>query len=206
MTTGTPPWPQVRATAPDGHHILARQGVHLLCGAGAFFLRDWPLWMVLGAVVLGGLASAGLYARYGRYSLLRDGEGFLSGAVWYAIGLTLMLLLFRDYPQAAFVGWLILSVGDSASTLAGTALPLYRYPGTNRSLGGTLGFIAAATLAVGFGLWWWDGAFAAVPWARIAIVAAICAAAEVIVPPRLNDNLYLPILGAGLFLLLAALI
>lgn len=176
---------------------LLRQGLHLACGAGAVCLKFWPVWAVSSVLLFGMALSVGVFHLRGRHGLLRPEEGYLSGALWYALGVLGAVLLLPS--EAALVGWLVLAAGDSAATVVGSHMPLWRFAGRKRSLGGMLGFFGLSLGVLTLGLFWWhEGAVAAVPFARLLGVCAVCAAAETLVT-RLNDNLYLPLLAGSLY-------
>ncbi|MCX7019603.1 MAG: hypothetical protein WCK47_04210 [bacterium] len=191
-------WSKPGTQSDSNHKWLARQLLHLGCGAGAFFLKDFPMVLVACGVVVGVLIIFAVILWRGGLGLLREGEGYVSGAVYYAIGLLIAMLLFS--PEDVFVGWLILSAGDSASTIVGRNWPLWRWPGARRSVGGSLGFFVASLAVLCVGLAWWHGTFGVVPYARIILVSAVCAAAEVWTP-KIDDNLYLPVLAALVYAL-----
>lgn len=186
---------------PDAE--LLRQLVHLLSGAGAFLLYYWPKWAVLGLLGAGVLlvAATHLYGSKGRQwnPLYREGESlWRNGAIRYAIGVGLAVLLFA--PRDAFVGWLVFAAGDSTSTVVGRRWPLRRIlSGTAgrgaKSVGGFLGFVVVAALVAWMGDWWWSGGTSAGAAVRVLGVAAVCGAAELLVP-RVDDNFYLAVLGA----------
>lgn len=187
-----------------------RQLVHAASGAGAVFLRYWPPWLValtvFGGAVFAGLVSMHVHGKRGSSPaaeeprlpgpLYREGESpWRSGAITYSVGVILAVLLFP--PEAAFVGWLILAAGDSAATVFGERWPL-RMLTTRRSVGGSLSFCAFGILAVSGGLVWWHGFLRGEDVISALTAVLGCAVAEAVLG-RVDDNLYLPALGAGLF-------
>lgn len=181
-----------------------RQCLHALSGLGAFLLFYLP-----GAAVVGLLAGGALFAalvgsvRRGRdrqsapTALHRPRESvWWSGATTYALGVMAAIVLFP--AEGAFVGWITLAAGDSASMLAGTRWPVRRL-GSTRSLGGLVAFAVAAAAAVAGGLAWWHGGLSAGHAAAAVAVGAVCAVAETFVP-RVDDNLFLPSLAAIVYL------
>jgi dolichol kinase len=108
----------------------------------------------------------------------------LTGATTLAIGYTIALLLLPGWPAVA--GILIAGVADPAAALVGRRFGRHRYPG-GKSLEGSLAFVAVATALL-----------LAVPGVGMggAVVAALALA--VVEAPTLpvDDNLYLPVLGA----------
>jgi dolichol kinase len=179
------------------HRFVLRQGVHFLCGFGALSLKFFPAWIVaqyIGAICLALMIA---HQRTQHWRIHREGERMLSGAVLYGIGLLVVLLLFP--AEAAFVGWITLGAGDSASTIAGTVWPIRSIRAGRKSLGGLAGFAIACFFALACALTWWHGSYSASLLARGAIVSVICAFAESFIP-RINDNLFLPCLASLLYL------
>ncbi len=135
-----------------------RQLVHLLCGGGAFLLFYWPQWAVLALLLAGAMIGVGLQwdkVRAGRHvvPLFRSGESLAwNGAITYGLGVGSAVLLLPTEP--AFIGWIVLAVGDSAATVVGRRLPLVRFETVGKSLGGSIAFAVSATAAVIFAQVW----------------------------------------------------
>jgi len=135
-----------------------RQLVHLLCGGGAFLLFYWPAWAVIALLWTGFVFSTAVRmyeARRGSASfpLFRSCESYWrNGALTYALGLTICILLFGREP--GFYGWIVLAVGDSFATTVGRHLPLWRWPYLGKSLGGTVAFVVFSTPALTLAQYW----------------------------------------------------
>ena len=125
---------------------------------------------------------------------MRPQEGPFSGAVAYAIGVLLVIWLFP--PDAAFVGWLALAVGDSAAEIAGRFAPIRRWRWCQKSVGGTLGFIIGSTFAILAGLLWWNGETGWNQALPVFVVSLPSAAAEAVCVGAC-DNLIVPLVAAA---------
>lgn len=191
----------------DSPRETLRQLLHLLCGAGAFVLWYWPRVAVVASLLVATtfLIVAERYLRKRRHVTIpmfrAEETGYANGAVRYAIGVGLAVLFFPQ--QYAFLGWLIFAAGDSASTLIGRRWPVYRLK-NRRSLGGFLGFIFAAGAAALLGVLWWNQDISMVHVQTLAVVAALCASAELLIT-RFDDNYFLPPMAAGLCWLLSVM-
>lgn len=188
-------------TAPSSRE-WPRQLVHCLCGLGAFLLWYWPKLAVIALLAAGALLVfvTDQFERHrGRKlnPLLRPGESVLhNGAIRYAIGVAIAIALFSKFH--AFLGWIIFAVGDSASTICGRAWPI-RQIGSRRSLGGFLGFLVVSVVVATLANWWWTAQIAVRP--TILIACTVCGLAELFVT-TIDDNYYLPSLGAAILYLL----
>ncbi len=180
-----------------------RQFVHLLTTSFVVLLR-WldPTGAALcaaGAVVLNWVVLPLLSADF-----RRPGAPFLDGVRTYPVAV-LALVLLLPLP-AAGAAWVVLGVGDAASNVIGRRRGHPPFAGrSDRSLAGTLGFVAAAAPAA-VAAWW----FVADQTPDARHVAALCAAAlagaiaELVpLPGRVDDNL--PIAAAAGLTLFALL-
>lgn len=120
------------------------------------------------------------------------GKGF-TGATWVVVTAALLLGAFE--PRFAAAGMSMTLVGDAAAALFGRTWGTHKWPGSNRTLLGTGAFVVTALVVAAF--------FPSIPWSARAAAAVGAALAEVL-PLRINDNLLLPFVAAGLLTLLAA--
>jgi dolichol kinase len=109
----------------------------------------------------------------------------LTGATTLAIGYTLAVLLLPGWPAVA--GILVAGVADPAAALVGRRFGRHRYPG-GKSVEGSAAFLALAFLAL--------LALPGVGVAGAAFVALGLTVVEALTLP-VDDNLYLPALGAA---------
>jgi uncharacterized protein (TIGR00297 family) len=206
-TRSSPPFER----SAGAHSETARQVVHMSMAAFALLLRWIPWW---GAVVLA-LAAVlfNLFVlRALAPALFRAGDDrrTLHGIAFYPLAVLGLLLCFPRRLDIAASAWGVLALGDGAATLAGRALGGPRWPwNREKTLTGTLAFLAAGSLAAVF-LAWWCGASAVgqPPWLRVAalpIAACIAAAFVETIPIRLDDNLSVAF-AAGAVLWLGSLI
>ncbi len=117
--------------------------------------------------------------------MLKEREGGrLTGATTLSIGFTLAALLFPGTP--ALAGILFAGLGDPAAALSGRRWARLRYRGGKSVVGSTAFFVAAVAVGLVLGL--------PVPMALgVAAVVTVVEAATLAV----DDNLYLPLLGAA---------
>lgn len=123
----------------------------------------------------------------------------LNGAVWMCLAAALCAVLFE--PVVAACALAILMVGDAAAALVGRRFGRTRYPGSEKSLEGTLAFVAAGALAA------WPFAALAEPSLPLGVLMAGTVSAAVLeaLPLPLNDNLSVPLLTGALLTVLLAL-
>ena len=171
----------------------ARRLVHAAFGLPAFLLLVWPSWVVLTVVFVAIVTNVVVLPRLAvSRRWFRSGEGLTGGIVLYPVAVAIVIIVFRHAPLVAMSGWLSLSFGDSAASWIGRRFPLARCPWNRvKSIGGSLAFVIAATLAV----------FLAARLSGLDTTSAIqhafvCAAAGAALeslPLRLNDNLVIAI-------------
>jgi dolichol kinase len=135
--------------------------------------------------------AAGFQAHFG--PLLRGGEEhrLLTGATTLAVGCTAAAVLVPGHPAVA--GILLAGLADPAAALVGRRFGRHRYPG-GKTLEGSLAFFAAGALVL-----------MALPGPGPAAAMAIAAAVALLEAPTLpvDDNLYLPPLGAAIAAILS---
>jgi diacylglycerol kinase (CTP) len=126
-------------------------------------------------------------------SFLRDNEKSRpTGTPWYVLGAGLTLFLY-DVPVGAYAV-VFLACGDVTATMVGERWGRTKIV-SGKSLEGTAAFIVAALIA-GTAL---DAFFYPVP-AVVFVVGAVVAAAVELLPPRINDNLAIPVISGAVML------
>ena len=209
------PTPNQRSKAEAEHEIsywaeVQRKALHLLALVVPFsmlaFGKSWsaailvPLSLLsLGADVLRAF-SPGFRAWIDRWlGFMMRGEErdvrpdvvVVNGATWVLVTAALLIVIFPI--QIAVFSFVMFLISDAAAALYGRRFGKRRWPGTTRTLEGSIAFVLVGLLIV--------LAFPAVPfWAGAASVV-VGAAAEIAHRP-LNDNIRVPIAAAfTLFLL-----
>ena len=182
-----------------------RQLEHLLPLTFAFLLPyvDYRLILLLSLVSF--FYAAFVSPRWIRVTT-RDSErvaGFSAGKLWYAFGIMLLLLLFRESLHVAAAVWAVLAVGDSVSNLVGRRWPGMPLPyNREKSVGGSLGFVLSATAGSWTLLVWNLPQSVGSSNLTLAVCclfgSLVCALAESL-PNLLDDNLIIVSVGAGIF-------
>jgi len=184
-----------------------RKSVHILMGGFALLLRYLPWWgaalLAAGAVISNAtwipkLRGGALMREFETESLLRSG-------VWlYSFSILMLLLIFPRRLEVVAGAWGVLALGDGFATLAGKGIGGPKLPWSSRKtwVGSTV-FFGAGTLG-GAAFWWWvaSGTQSPTPSFRKMLLISGCAAAACAVVEslslKLNDNLSVPFLAAGL--------
>jgi len=113
----------------------------------------------------------------------------MSGIVWTTLGCLATITLFGDRPRVVSAGILFLALGDGVAALAGRAWGTHKWPGLDgkKSVEGSLACFLAC-LVSGF----------AVGLNPVATVAgAFAGTVFELFPVPIDDNLWLPLLSAG---------
>lgn len=189
---------------PGGGGRAHREGwrrvVHLACGAPAFLLRDFPVWLV---------ASVAAFLLFGYWitvvlrmqlPIMRAGERWVSGAVTYWLGVFGALAVLP--PEAAAVGWVVLAVGDPMAAWMGQRFPM-RMLRRERSLGGSLAFVLLAALAASTVALFWHGPHIMPAYLPAVFAAALAGGIVEFICMRWDDNLFIPVIAGGAYLLVA---
>lgn len=115
----------------------------------------------------------------------------INGATWVLISAAVLAVVFPI--RIAVPAFAVFMVADAAAALVGRRLGRHRWPGTSRTVEGTLAFLVTALVLVAPfpGLVYWTAA-----------VAMTAAAAAEILPRPLNDNIRVPVVAATLIFLL----
>lgn len=187
---------------------LVRKALHLL--ALVLPLGAWFVGAPTAQIVLGGLSATALTADVLRARsvgferfitrafgwMMRaeekppvPGPVVVNGATWVVTSLFLLTLLFPlNLALPVFAAFM---VADAAAALVGRRFGRNRWPGTPRTVEGTVAFFAvAAAILLALGV-------ATLP---ALVCAAVCAGIEVL-PGPFNDNLQVPLAGALVLLL-----
>jgi len=121
----------------------------------------------------------------------------LNGAVWMCVAAAACAALFPEAIAAAALA--LLMVGDAAAALIGRRFGRTRYPGSPKSVEGSVAFFAAGwAAALPFAL---AGEPALGP--GVLAAGALAAAAVEALPLPVNDNVRVPLVAGALMLLLA---
>jgi len=182
-----------------------RQLEHLLPLTFAFLLPYVEYGLILLLSLFSFFYAAFISPRWIRVTT-RNSErvaGFSAGKLWYAFGIMMLLLLFRERLHIAAAVWAVLAVGDSVSNLVGRRWPWMPLPyNREKSLGGSIGFVLAAAAGSWTLLVWnlprSDGGSTLTLAACCLFGSLVCALAESL-PNLVDDNLVIVSVGAGIF-------
>ncbi len=113
----------------------------------------------------------------------------MSGIVWTSLGCLFTILLFGEQPRLVSAGILFLAFGDGFAALVGRAWGSHKWPGLDgkKSLEGSAGCFLACVIS-GFSL-----GFGPLP----VVLGAFTAAIVEVLPVPIDDNLWLPVISAG---------
>jgi uncharacterized protein (TIGR00297 family) len=181
-----------------------RQILHVAVGLLALTLRwlSWGQALVMAAAAIA--FNLTLLPRLAGRRIYRTSDlsrGVMSGIVLYPIAVLLLLLAFPGRPDIVASAWAILAFGDGCATLVGRRgrrrLPWNR----DKSVAGTIAFVAAgASAGIALAAWTRPAVTPTPPWTFIVVaplVAAIVAALVETIPVRLDDNLSVPASAAA---------
>ncbi|GAB4229353.1 MAG: hypothetical protein Kow00109_00520 [Acidobacteriota bacterium] len=171
---------------------------HLAPLGFAFLLPYLPFW---GILLCCGLAVAHALVVSPRWIAVttRPEEtiyGWSRGKLYYALGVTLLVLVFPARLELAAAAWAQLAAGDAASNLAGRRWGGRKFPGGGeKTWVGFLAFVGTGMPAAAVLLWWNGAGNRELDWAGILVVAFLAAVAgafaEVLDAP-VDDNLRIP--------------
>ncbi len=111
----------------------------------------------------------------------------INGATWVLLTATLLVVIFP--VEVAACAMIMFMIGDAAAALVGRRFGKTHWFGTSKTVEGSLAFLATA---LGILL-----LFDILP-LPYSLAVAIFAAALELIPLRINDNLYVPLLSASL--------
>lgn len=184
---------------------VRRQLVHLAVGGFALLLRVLTWWQAALAALVALVFNLAVLPRLAGPSLYRPTElaaGQAPGIVFYPLSILLLILALPHRLDLVAAAWGVLAAGDAAATLAGGLVGGARWPWhREKTVAGTIAFIAAGAPAA-VGLAWWCSAAVTPPPSRTfllaaPVVATVVAAFVETLPVRLNDNLAVPVTAAA---------
>lgn len=182
----------------SGGREAARKLIHVAASLAAAAVV-WKLKPLPAAVVLAAATTVALLVELARSAaprfgtlfqqrlgpLLRRGErGGLTGATSLSLGYTVAAVVFPGI--AALTGILVTGIADAAAAVVGRRWGRHRIPG-GKSVEGSIVMLVATLMLL---LLWLD------PLPAVVVAAAVTAAEAPTL--RVDDNLYLPIVVAGL--------
>jgi uncharacterized protein (TIGR00297 family) len=187
------------------HGETARQWVHIGSAAFAVLLR-WLTWPQSAALaVTAFLFNAMVLPHVGGRRLYRPADaarGYPAGILIYPLAVLALILVFRERLDLAAAAWGILAFGDGAATLVGRRAGRARWRwNREKTVAGSIAFaVCAGAGGVALALWT-RPAVEPVPTAVFDIAAvtaaAVAAAFAETLPVRLDDNISVPAVSAG---------
>ncbi|MBI1875743.1 MAG: DUF92 domain-containing protein [Acidobacteria bacterium] len=182
-----------------------RQTVHIAMGGFALLLRAIPWWQAAILAALATLLNLFLLPRLGGLGLYRPvdiARGYPLGAVLYSLAVLLLIVAFPHRPDIAAAAWGVMALGDGSATLVGHWIGGRRIPwNTEKTVAGTVAFVVIGSLGGVFLAWWARPAVVPMPPLAFTlaapIAAAIAAALVETIQVRLDDNISVPAVAAG---------
>jgi phytol kinase len=186
---------------------FARKFVHILT---ATFVAFWPLFLSHYEIAVLSLVFVGIVVAVQKFKILRSFKAVRRttyGEIWYALGIGLVALLFQN--DAIFsIAILQMALADGFAAVVGVGLGKkairYRYKNINKSIAGSLTFLA---ISFALNLFYWfvlNGqanntatVSPALPVLLSASSAIILTFTEIIAPKG-SDNVIVPVLAATL--------
>ncbi|MGE5246680.1 MAG: DUF92 domain-containing protein, partial [Betaproteobacteria bacterium] len=189
----------------SGHDEGARQWVHVGSVAFAFLLRvlTWPQAAALAAAAF--LFNLAVLPRVGGRRLYRPADaarGYPLGILLYPLAVLGLILLFPTRLDIAAAAWAILAFGDGFATLVGRRLAGRRWPWSpDKTIAGTVAFtVFGGCGATALALWTRPSVHPLPPLAFALVAAPVAALAAALVETisvRLDDNISVPVVSAG---------
>lgn len=184
----------------------ARKSVHVAMGGFAFLMPYLTWWQACLLAAMALLHNLFVLPLYGGRKIFRGAaaeRGLDVGIVLYPASVLALTVLFARHPPVIAAAWGLLAFGDGMATIIGLWLGRHtsRLPwNRDKSWAGWIGFFVFGGIAV-LGLWRWT---AGVPLdgevvAKLLIVTAVVALLESL-PLGVDDNIVVPLAGAGLLL------
>jgi uncharacterized protein (TIGR00297 family) len=184
-----------------------RKSVHILMGGFALLLRYLPWWaaalLAAGAVISNATWIPKL--RGGALMRASETESLLRSGVWlYSFSILMLLVVFPQHLEVVAGAWGVLAFGDGFATLAGKGIGGPKLPwSAQKTWAGSTVFFGAGTLGgAAFGWWVASGTQSpALSFRKMLLISGCAALACAIVESlslKLNDNLSVPFLAAGL--------
>jgi len=186
---------------------VLRKSIHILMGAFALLLPYLPWWGIAALAAGAVISNATWIPHLGGGVLMRGGERespFKSGVWLYSLAVLLLVLIFPRHLEVVAGAWGILALGDGFATLAGLNLGGARLPWNRaKSWSGFSAFLVAGTAGGAF-MWAWTTrglTGSSPPFAGTLLItgcaALVCALVESL-SLKLNDNLSVPFVAAGI--------
>ena len=183
-----------------------RKSIHVLMGGFALLLRVLPWWAAACLAAVAVASNATWIPKLGGGRLMRqeERESLLKSGVWlYSFSVLVLILIFRQHLEIVACAWGILAFGDGFATLAGKGLEGPRLPwNPKKSWVGSTAFVLSGTMGGAVFMHWVAGRGSHPPtWGRVLVLsgaAALACAAVESLSLKLNDNLSVPFLAAGL--------
>jgi uncharacterized protein (TIGR00297 family) len=215
---GTLPRGRRGNAASEEHSETARQWVHIGSGLFALLLRVLTGWQAAAMAAFALAFNVVLLPHVGGRQLYRPvdhARGFPLGILLYPLAVLLLTLAFPSRLDIAAAAWGILAFGDGFATLIGrsrteataeTAKTAEQNPGRipwnpDKSIAGTLAFIAFGSAAGVALAWWVRPSIVPVPpmlfTVAAPLAAAVLAALVETIPVRLDDNVSVPATAAA---------
>lgn len=181
-----------------------RQLLHMTMVSFALLLRFLTWWQAALCAVAAFLFNLLVLPRIGGASLNRPDDaarGYPRGILFYPLSVLLLILAFPRRPDIVAAAWAILALGDGLATIVGTRSAGPRLPwNPDKSVAGSLAFVAAGALG-GAALAWWSRPAVAPPPPMLFTLcapglAAVAAAGVESMRVGLDDNISVPIVAA----------
>jgi len=178
--------------------------VHVGCGLVAIALKWMPWPAALGLAVAALAFNAFVLPRIGGRALHRHHERdreHSAGILLYPLAIVLLVLLFRERLFLVGAGWALMAFGDGFASLVGTRWGRHPLPwNAKKSWEGSVGFFVAGFVGTWLMLAWLappPGGRSLVGWIGVALLATLVAAIFESLPTGVDDNLVVPLVGAG---------
>lgn len=164
----------------------------------AFLLPYLPFWAILLCCGLAVVHALVVSPRWVAVTTRPEEQaaGWSPGKLYYALGVTGLVLVFRERLDLAAAVWAQLAAGDAASNLVGRRWGGRTFPaGGGKTWLGFLAFIGAGTPTAAI-LLWWNGSEArgldGLEILGLAFLAAFSGAVAEVLDVPVNDNLRIP--------------
>jgi uncharacterized protein (TIGR00297 family) len=206
MTENTIQDSEMSGTTARHHAWTPRRILHLSLVMGAFLLFSFSWYQAAGLTLLilllelVILPDMGLelqkttgWGKYAREEISRP------GLVLYPLALLILVLIFYGHLGVVAAAWGVMALGDVTAGIAGERWGRLRLPfNFAKSWAGFLSFIGFGAAGAFVLLLWVNTSMSSQKALGIAIAAAIAGALVESLPIRLDDNITVPVVAAGL--------
>ena len=186
---------------------LLRKAVHVGSGLLALLLA-WLSWQQALAMALGAFAfNLLLLPRIGGRAMHREDDharGHAIGILLYPLSVAALILIFRHRLELAAVGWALMAFGDGMASVVGTLWGRHALPWNPRKswegvaahvvIGGATAFVIGWIVAQRSGV----AALGPAVFCLAVLIAAVVASLLESLDAGIDDNVLVPLLGAGL--------